>query len=343
MKNNTENRNQRTVPVSSLLLVLVSFVAGLLTALFVTNVLSKQQISLSTYELISFVFTIALGAASVILALISINLSKLAEDALVRRSDEGIKIQNETFVRTSEVLGKIQTSTGVTERRIEDIIAGRTTSIAKEVVERSLPESQTLVSREVVNRLKTEIAESLKTEILPLLSSTPAGAQSYLTELEAKQNRRAEARKRWNEFRQSLIKEVSKLPNSRLLSESEGYYGADEASAFWDCILLIEDTRIALDVHTAEQIADGSLGWNSEGLRKEFLKRICWRILQDKIALTFVVFDIDIWEEPSLKELAKLMDDLNSEQKFNIIRVSGGVEVIAKTIQSRVKEFNSAQ
>src|SRR2546421_1337070 len=110
IKEASQQHRARAIPVNTIILIGVSLIAGMLLAFTTVNFLSKQQITISTSALVSFVFTVALGAGSLILAILSISLSRQAEDALIRRSDEGIRLQNEVYLRTSEVLGTIQAS-----------------------------------------------------------------------------------------------------------------------------------------------------------------------------------------------------------------------------------------
>lgn len=52
---------------------------------------------------------------------------------MIQRSDESIQLQNEVFQKTTDALQRIESSTGVTEKRIEDIISGRAGDLSKTI------------------------------------------------------------------------------------------------------------------------------------------------------------------------------------------------------------------
>lgn len=146
-------KTKKNLPVWLLVTILVTLAVGVVIGLLLQNVLSSQQVSLSGPGLISFVFTVALGASAIILAIITMFLSRQAEDALIKRSDEGIRLQTDVFVRTTEVLSTIQTSTGVTEKRLEDLITGRANIIAQEIIDKPF-RGKSELDDETIEKLK---------------------------------------------------------------------------------------------------------------------------------------------------------------------------------------------
>jgi hypothetical protein len=106
---------------SYLLTAVVAFVFGLIGILLLQNYVLKEKIILSTLDILNLVFSVGLSAASIVLAVTAIILSRKSEQAIMARSDEGIKCQTELFKETIDVLSKIKTSTGISEKRIEDM------------------------------------------------------------------------------------------------------------------------------------------------------------------------------------------------------------------------------
>lgn len=346
-KNNEEIRKKRLqLPVWLVITVAITLVLGLVGGLVISKLLSQRQISFSVVSLISFVFTIALGAAAVILATITIVLSRHAEDALIRRSDEGIKLQNEVFVRTSEVLSKIQASTGVTEKRLEDIISGRTAPIVQEAVAKSkLAEAG--LDKQAIDKISKDLAESLKSEIAPLIRSGPAKAEEKLSEIEITQKKRGEISARWNEFRLQVVSEVRKIGGVELISEVEGKYSAEISEKFWDLLIKANGKRFAFDIHTKDQVFKQQGGFYGlafkQSHRYKMIRSISWQALQDNIDKVFVVFDKDVWSDKGITELAKLIDSFNSNSKGpEIVPLSGSPEEIAKKIMPVVTGKKSA-
>lgn len=328
----------RVVRVTSVVTVVLVFAAGVVCASLAGNLLAKENITFSTQSLVSLVFTVALGAASIVLALIAVSITRKGEDALIRRSDEGIKLQNDAFVKTTEVLSQIRASTGVTEKRIEDIISGRSGVIAKEVVERSLPKQEAVLTKETTEKITKGIADSLKQELFALVSSPPAAAEEKLTELAAKQTKTEEIEARWGVFRKSVVDALKGLSGVKVIRDKEGsVYGDDEAS-FWDAVLQIGHKRVGLDVHIQEQVdaRSGYFDWETNpNTRTKFVRRLTWRIAEDAIDFVFVVFDKNVWKQKGMEHMAGLLDRFNEgSSKSRIVRLTGDPQSIAKQIHS---------
>lgn len=96
---------------------LMVYVLGLATHLLARNFFSGQSLTFSTPELINFVLSVLLSGASIFLAITAIALGRFSEQAIINRSDESIRLQNEVFQKTTEALQRIESSTGVTEKR----------------------------------------------------------------------------------------------------------------------------------------------------------------------------------------------------------------------------------
>ncbi len=139
-------------------LLVVAFLTGILTTLMVVNVSSETIISFKTLDLIGFTLSVCLAGASIILAFAAIGLGKSSEVVLIKRSDESIRLQNDIYIKTTEALNRIETSTDVTEKRIEDIIAGRAGYIAQETVKSA---KQGADPKELEEQIKRSLRESL--------------------------------------------------------------------------------------------------------------------------------------------------------------------------------------
>lgn len=128
--------NQRwVISYKQIGLIILTFLLGLITALLITNAQTGTPSTFTTTELVGFVLSVILSGASIVLAVAAISLGKYSEFAIMRRSDESIRLQNEVFVKTTDALQRIESSTGVTEKRIEDIISGRVGDISHQIAE----------------------------------------------------------------------------------------------------------------------------------------------------------------------------------------------------------------
>lgn len=131
----TTNNEEWTISYKQLGVIIASFSIGLIVALLISNSQGTSQSNFTTTELISFVLSVILSGASIVLAIAAISLGKVSEKSVIERSDESIRLQNEVFVKTTEALLRIESSTGVTEKRIEDIISGRVGDISHQVAQ----------------------------------------------------------------------------------------------------------------------------------------------------------------------------------------------------------------
>ncbi|MCP4600242.1 MAG: hypothetical protein GY847_06870 [Proteobacteria bacterium] len=328
-----ETRSIMSVPVWLLLTIILTFVAGVVACLIADSLSAADGVTLSTTSVISFSFTVALGAASIILAALTIVLSRTAEDALINRSDEGIRLQNAVFVKTSEVLSAIQASTGVTEKRLEDIISGRTGVIAQQVFERSFPDGEGSLSAEAIDRLKKSLAKSLSDELRPLLASRPEQTQVILSEMEERQRKLQDGVERWDAYRLSIVAAVGKQEDVEIVSQSKGSTGAETMEKFWDAVIELEGKRMGLDIHILDQLGEYGVysHWiGSLSLKKEFARRITWRAWEDKIDVLFWIWDESISNHREMLEIADLVR--RGLRNTDFVLLYGDAENVAKGI-----------
>ena len=99
--------------------LLVAFLAGYFTSNVIANANAVNVYTFSTPDLINFILSVLLSGASIILAISAISLGKVSEQAMIQRSDESIRLQNEVFLKTTEALQRIESSTGVTENELK--------------------------------------------------------------------------------------------------------------------------------------------------------------------------------------------------------------------------------
>jgi hypothetical protein len=221
----TSTAKPAAISLQALLSVLVSFASGAITALVVVRASAATPESFSVAALLSFLFGIALSAASIVLALAAISLGRTSEKTMIDRSDQSIRMQNEVFLKTTEALSRIESSTGVTEKRIEDIIAGRAGAISGRIAERLSEDSQLdRTNREIVER---EIRESLLAELGRALPRV------RVEDEEAK----ARAREHWEEINKGILSQLAEHPATRARKIGKGKFvgsGDDLADGVFD-------------------------------------------------------------------------------------------------------------
>ena len=158
------------LPLSLIAVIAVAVLLGGLGVLLAQNSGDKETLTFSTVGLLGFLFSAGIGGAAIVLAISAIGLGRASEQAMIRRSDASIKLQNDVFVQTTEALRRIESSTGVTEKRIEDIFAGRAGVISEKVAETVAPEAN-------ATELREQIRKSLLDELRPETETTTSQKQ----------------------------------------------------------------------------------------------------------------------------------------------------------------------
>ncbi len=145
-------------------IIIISFVFGVIAALLLSNSQVSTVTNFTTTELIGFVLSVILSGASIVLAIAAIALGKSSEQVLISRSDESIRLQNEVFTRTTDALQNIKSSTGVTEKRLEDVISGRAGDFSKKIARIVNDESKEgpLDVDELEEKIRSSILENSK-------------------------------------------------------------------------------------------------------------------------------------------------------------------------------------
>lgn len=160
----TSRPNEATVSLRVLGGLAVAFLLGIAAYGLGQNVAAGASITLTTAELVNFVLAVLLSGASIFLAMTAIELGRFSEHAIVERSDQSIRLQNEVFQKTTDALQRIESSTGVTEKRIEDIISGRVGDLSQKIAKIATEQQegeQKLGPQEVAELVKRSIYQTL--------------------------------------------------------------------------------------------------------------------------------------------------------------------------------------
>lgn len=202
-----------------LVLAVVWVLLGAALAEIIRNIAGAENVSFSTPELVGFVLSVVLSAASIVLAIAAIWLGKISELSMIRRSDESIRLQNEVFIRTTEALKRIESSTGVTEKRIEDIISGRAGDLSHKIAE--------LTSKGI--GLSSD-RESLEKEIKRIIEGTKSHKSD---EEEAKtRSKIMERHERYKQFHQSVLTAFANKPNLVAKKMGDGKFEGEDLDLF---------------------------------------------------------------------------------------------------------------
>ncbi len=236
----SDSKTEWSITYKQIGVILISFVLGLIVALLISISQENAVSSFTTTELIGFVMSVILSGASIVLAISAIALGRSSEQAVINRSDESIRLQTELFTKTTDALQSIKQSTGVTEKRIEDIISGRAGDLSKQIAE--LTADETASGQIDVKELEEKIRKSL----------TQSFERKELSESEKEERmkRRAEAkakREQYEKHHDSLLYSVANKPDVSI--EKLGHGTPDVSKApkdRYDGIFVKDGVRIAI-------------------------------------------------------------------------------------------------
>ncbi len=262
---------------------LVAFVLGSVSALAGRYLLLGKTLQLNPDTFISLVFTVAIGAASLVLALLAINYGRVSEKVITERADRSIEIQmslfeksldlqTRLFDKTTSTLESIGRSTGITELRMADIFSFfQNPDFMKQVAGRAVEETASELSKKgkeglVKPQTDTQLAERLTKNIVRELSSRIEGLERAvrssvlptqpfsldLTGTPGQHERsRLESVEEAEARRAALVKKrtafVRKVAEAIPEVKLEEVSDSSPYTGLWDFILSFKEKKVAID------------------------------------------------------------------------------------------------
>lgn len=317
------------VSYRSILVGALSFIVGVAAVLLVMKALDDSQVTFSVTGVISFMFGIALSSASIILAITAISLGRASEQTMVERSDESIRLQNEVFVKTTEALGRIESSTGVTEKRIEDIIAGRAGAIAERLVEHGGSGAQ---SKEDLER---EIKESVRAE---LHSSLILG--TALEEDPKDAAKREEAWKSYIEFKDKVLFHASDLPSTKTRKIGRGKFSASGVELV-DGVYEIPSGRLGICTFSVNPTIGGRFG-ATNGAFATFVDDLLAELASDVFHRAILVFDGQLEPDGGFqKQLDERFNVAKDELTTRVSVIAGDITEVTAALSKEIAAFTA--
>ncbi len=211
----------RMISIGTLGTIGLSCMIGIIAGVLGIKVLESGQETLSTMQLVSLLFGIVLSVSSAFLAFVAISLGRASERAMVMRSDESIRLQNDVFSRTLEVLGRIESSTGVTERRIEDLHEGVSAS-TNLLMERLLEDRS--IEPESREELERNVRESIIGGFQIRDRSLLEADRFQESEQSDERAKRIERVRQFREYERSLLLGLANMPGMTAIKIGTGHY-----------------------------------------------------------------------------------------------------------------------
>ena len=262
--------------------LVLAFVLGGAAAAAARYFLYGKPVQLAPDTFITLVFTVAVGAASLVLALLAISYGRVSERVMTERADKSIEIQmsllqksldlqTQLFDKTMSTLESIGRSTGVTEQRLGDIhslfqnptflkqIAGRaveeTASELNRKGKEGLTESQTdeqlaeRLTKNIVRELSTRfegLEKAVQSSVIfrggPLIQGTTVRGETERTEEANAEEQERKRRVLALQARRALVQKAIEAIPGLTPRKRE------KPNTYWDFLLDYKGKTIALDV-----------------------------------------------------------------------------------------------
>ena len=300
------------------LVLLLGVVGGLLFG----NLESARTETFSTATLIGFVLSVLVSGASIVLAIAAISLGRTSEQAMIRRSDESIRLQNDVFLKTTDALERIESSTGVTEKRIEDIISGRVGDISHRIAEIAAEQGGRPIRdmSEVEDEIRESILETVRREM------GPAGRFARFDEEREKREKRqeikAQAQKEYSATLKRLLNAFANRSDSTVIRHSEGKLSADGYELF-DGVFEINDEKIGVSAFSKH---------HSEFSIDVFVLKAAEEIVSERITRALMVFFADQEPIPAFDVAKSAVANLQQEIQSKVFVLAFPVDEIEEKV-----------
>lgn len=298
-----DQKSQSYVTYGQLTVVAISAFIGAVSVLLFQKLVGGGATHIDTLGLIGFTLSVLLSGASIVLAVSAIMLGKFSEDALIRRSDESIRLQNDVFLKTTDALQRIESSTGVTEKRLEDIVAGRVGALSQSIAEIATAQPRGKRPRDLEEQIRNSILKELRPEI-------GVSAEMRQAALEERRRQVEDERKLYQKLLEELRITVANQEGVELKHLGEGKIQGEGLDLF-DVAAKKGDKIFGFclfRVTSAEQIIDG-----------DFITRLANRLASGLVNRVVVFLDITSEANRDINPLIETLKTTLRDDVFNAI------------------------
>ena len=238
-----EEKRNSTVSFKMLGFLTIAFLLGFAACGLARNMAAPGAMTFSTPELINFVLGVLLAGASIFLAIAAIMLGKFSEQAMIQRSDESIRLQNEVFQKTTDALQRIESSTGVTEKRIEDIISGRAGDLSQKIVKQV--EQGTLKPEDLAETIRKSLFQAMRQEGIVRTVGVPEQQIEELARQAAKEKEEEIAQAEYRKLHLRVLGAFAGKPGFTALKMGDGT-PSSEGEGLFDGLFSKDSSQIGV-------------------------------------------------------------------------------------------------
>ncbi|NKB57934.1 MAG: hypothetical protein GKS00_16545 [Alphaproteobacteria bacterium] len=291
-----------SISIKQIGIIILAFIFGLTTALLFENTKTDVQTNFTTTELIGFVLSVIVSGASIVLAISAISLGRSSEQSVIKRSDESIRLQNEVFTKTTEALQRIEASTGVTEKRIEDIISGRVGDISHSIAELASGKRKGAIldPKELEKEISQSIMRGVRENIDP-------------SEKERRIQKRKEDESRYEDFHQAVLLGFSNREGVKAQKMDHGH-SLGSGDDLFDGIFTLNEKKVGISAF--EKGAS-----KNAGRITGYVHRVAKYVLEKAIQHCILVFDAPPQEGKEIIEVISKELNLYKDNQLNHISI----------------------
>lgn len=296
---------------SYLVVFLAAFILGIIAILVGKNYINSEVINFSTLDLINFIFSIALSASSIVLAITAIILGKSSEQAIIKQSIESKDLQNEISTKTIEVLSRIESSTGINEKRIDDI--------SRKIAD--LPR-HTGANRE------NEIREIMRRDLLPVHGNSQR--------VKDREKLMIEEKKKEEGFKNAILTGIANI--EKVIAEKIGEGEFDRSgNELVDGVFSLNEKKFSISTFYIEE-SDGIFDLFDEDTFRDYFLSLSRELSSGTFSKAFFCFNKKIEEDLKFMSLYKdSISPLKEEVKSGLIIISGTSMDLITKIKKQLK------
>jgi hypothetical protein len=274
----------------------------------------QERIFFSTLDFVNFCFSLALSVASIVLAITAIIMSKNSEHFIVGQNIKNNDLQNDIFRKTLEVLCRIESSSGINEKRIDDI--------AKSIM------SSPIKGPKEENEIKKIIKEGLYSE----------GGRGEIEERKKRLEEITVARKRKGEFQSKILAKIANIGSVKAEKIGDGSFdslGDDLVDGIFHC----NGKRFSVStfyIPEPDKTFDSMTGLDRDTFENYF-KSLVKELVENRFDQSFLVFSEKITAESDFMKLFKqTLATTKDEIVERIVIISGNLEDIILNIEKYI-------
>lgn len=355
---------RNSVTVETLGIILGSAVLGATAAFSILRAMQGGVEAVSTTALLSFLLMLGLCVAAIVLAMVAIALSRSAERAIAKKSEEMSALQVEMVGRTVAAIERMESSVARVGEEIADTIYDNFEMLSEEIqeslpsrdvlradvteaVERSLAEAMIVLEEQPEEPVQIDDAEAEPVAEPPpveaALEEEPVAEEASEPEPPAPEPVTDEARekadKKYGEFKDIVLLGVANYPGVIARKIGEGQYRT-EGDELVDGAFVIQNEKVAVCTFcTDSAIIDRFMGETGDSFNV-FLRSLFNELRSGHFSRVFMVFDSRLTNtSPYAKALNAMGGRIDAETMSRFELFEGKPDIVIPELTERVSQL----